>query len=166
MKKNLSHLIELSYDDTFKTLITLDQVIKAKEQINIIPQNNEELFQVVLSLNLINAALKMKEYKSKEKNAIIHYGMLKPKVSKLLNYMLEIDTLEFNCDFYIDAANHCAYIEIAKLQFSFHNITITNKIQTFIDSKKNQPKEWKGIRLQKIAGELFDNFNNKKGAVL
>jgi hypothetical protein len=114
-------------------------------------------------MNLINAALKRKEYKVKE-NAIIYYGMLKPKVSRLLNYMLEIDNLNYNCDFYIDKNEHCAYVEIEGLQFSFHNINITENLQSFIDSTKNQPRPWKEVRLQKIAGELFDYITNKKEA--
>lgn len=164
MKKDLNTIIELSYDDTFKSEITIEQVIEAKKNITIQPKNNSELLLVAASMNLINAALKRKEYKSKEKDAIIHYGMLKPKVSRLLNYMLEIDILNFDCNFYINASEHCAYIEIEGLQFSFHNITITENLRVFVNSEKNKPKPWKGIRLQKIAGELFDYMTNKKEA--
>ncbi|EJL70329.1 hypothetical protein, partial [Chryseobacterium populi] len=50
----------------------------------------------------------------------------------------------------------CAYIEIYDLQFGFHNIIIDEKLQNFIESPDNNPKPWKGIRLQKVAGELFN----------
>lgn len=166
MKNDLGTIIELSYDDNFKSEITINQVLQAKKNIKALPKNTDELLLVALSMNLINAALKRKEYKCKEKDAIIHYGMLKPRVSILLNYMVEIDNLKLDCQFYINIKEHCAYIEIEDLQFSFHNITITENLQAFIGSKKNQPKPWKGVRLQKIAGELFDYFTNKKGAVV
>jgi hypothetical protein len=166
MKNDLSVILELSYNDNFKSEITIDQILLAKKYINTLPKNTNELLMVILSMNLINAALKRNEYKSKEKDAIIYYGMLKPKVSRLLNYMLEIDYLKFDCQFYINTREHCAYIEVEGLQSSFHNISITENLQAFIDSEKNEPKPWKGVRLQKIAGELFDYFSNKKGATL
>lgn len=164
MKKNLNTIIAFSYDDAFKSEITLNQVLLAKEQIILLPKKRSELLQVLLSLNLINAALKMKEFKSKEKNAIIHYGMLKPKVSRLFNHILENDISNFECNFYINTSENCAYIEIDGLQFSFHNITITENLQVFIDSERNKPQPWQGVRLQNIAGELFEHYQQKKEA--
>lgn len=58
--------------------------------------------------------------------------------------------------FYIDFQENCAFIEIKTLQFSFHNITVDEKLKNFINSPKNKVQKWKGLRLQKIAGELFE----------
>lgn len=83
-------------------------------------------------------------------------------VITLLNYISDVKFSEFDCDFYIDESKKCAYIEIYELQFSFHNIFITEKLQTFIDSELNKPKLWKGVQLQEIAGELLTIIIDKK----
>ena len=160
----LKDIIKLSFDDKHNTDITVENVMSAKAILFKTPQNNKELVELVVAMNLINAALKRKEFKSKERDALIYYGMLKPKISKLFHYILEDNFSELNRNFYIDKSNQCAYIEIDGLQFSFHNISITEKLQNFIDSDGNKPKAWRGVRLQKIAGELFDYYINEKEA--
>ncbi|OHT44957.1 hypothetical protein [Flavobacterium tructae] len=90
----------------------MEQVQHAKEYFKILPKNNAELLYVVDSMNLINAALKSKEYRSKERKILLFImGVLKPKVLRLLNYMLQIDLKDFDCDFYVDTKNKnpCAY---------------------------------------------------------
>ncbi|UKB81294.1 hypothetical protein [Chryseobacterium sp. MEBOG07] len=151
MTKSLTAIIELSKNDEFETDITLNQIIQAKSLINIEPKNKIELFSVICSMNLINAAIKNKKFQEQ-----VYYGMLKPKVSQLLIYIIENETFKSEVQFYIEKADRCAYIEINNLQFGFHNITIDKKLQNFIESPDNNPKPWKGIRLQKIAGELFN----------
>lgn len=161
----LDQIIELSKNDNHKTEITIDKVVEAKRIIAVVPKDNKELFQVLASMNLINAALKRKEFKSKEKDALIHYGMLKPRVSKIFHLILDNPKM-FEIDFYINSEEKCAYIEIEGLQFSFHNITIDESLKTFINSLLNIPQPWKGIRLQKIGGELFDYALNKKEVLI
>ncbi|MCP1299202.1 hypothetical protein NK356_08505 [Chryseobacterium sp. S0630] len=158
----LKDIIKLSLDENHNTEITLENVICAKNKLDKIPTNKSDLLKILVAMNLINAALKRKEFKSKEKGALIYYGMLKPKVSTLLNYMLDVELTDLKCDFYIDKSKKCAYIEVDELQFSFHDISITEKLQIFIDSDMNKPKPWKEIRLQKIAGELFNHYINDK----
>lgn len=159
----LIEIIKKSSDNDFQSHITVEQIKKAKKYIINLPNTSEELMHILVSLNLINAALKRKEFKSKEKDALIHYGLLKPKVSRLLDYICtETKFNDFECQFYIDSKEQCAYIELLDLQFSFHNISITENLNEFILSEFNKPKVWRGIRLQKIAGELFDYFTIKK----
>ncbi|WP_295677729.1 hypothetical protein [uncultured Empedobacter sp.] len=158
----LNEIIELSKDDDYISEITTEKLIQAKTTLLITPNNNKELFNVLVSMNLINAALKRKEFKSKEKDALIHYGFLKPRVSRLFHNLID-NRQKFEIDFYINQQEKCAYIEVEGLQFSFHNITIDESLREFINSPLNNPKPWKGIRLQKIAGELFE-YNTKKEA--
>lgn len=47
------------------------------------------------------------------------------------------------------------YIRCYGVQFSFHNIIITESISAFVDSKSNIPVQWDGVRLQPIAQDLF-----------
>ncbi|AZA55363.1 hypothetical protein [Chryseobacterium sp. G0201] len=157
MTESLKAIIESSKNNEFETEITLNQVIQAKNLINIEPKNKIDLFSVICSMNLINAAIKSKNFKE-----MVYYGMLKPKVSQFLKYILENEKLKSEVQFYIDKADKCAYIEIYDLQFGFHNITIDEKLQNFIESPGNNPKPWKGIRLQKVAGELFNYAINNK----
>ncbi|MEC4036820.1 hypothetical protein [Myroides odoratimimus] len=158
----LNEIIELSKDDNHISEITTEKLVQAKAILLTTSNNNKELLNVLVAMNLINAALKRKEFKSKEKDALIHYGLLKPRVSRLFRNLLE-NRLKFDIDFYINQQEKCAYIEIEGLQFSFHNITIDEPLKAFINSPLNNPKPWKGIRLQKIAGELFD-YSTKKEA--
>lgn len=156
MFTTLNKILELSKLDNFKTTINYEQIIEAKGLIKKLPQSTKELFQILCSMNLINAALKSKEF-----NDEIYYGMLKPKVSMLLEYIIENNS-DFTIEIYVDDSKYCAYIELYNLQFSFHNISIGEKLKGFIKSPLNKPVNWKGLRLQKIAGELFEY--SKKGA--
>ncbi|WP_312208496.1 hypothetical protein [Empedobacter sp.] len=161
--QNLEQIIQLSSLDDHTSEITIEKLIQAKEIIRTIPTNNKELWDVLIALNLINAAVKRKEFKSKkgDKNALIHYGLLKPRVSRLFHNLID-KRQKFEIDFYINQQEKCAYIEVEGLQFSFHNITIDESLKAFINSPLNKPKPWKGIRLQKIAGELFDYMTKKE----
>jgi len=156
----LDRIIELSYDDIHITEITIDKIVDAKVVLLTTPKNNKELLKVLVAMNLINAALKRKEFRTEEKDALIQYGMLKPRVSRLFKDILD-NRSKFDIDFYIKTKDNCAYIEINGLQFSFHNITINKTLKVFVDSDLNNPKEWQGVRLQKIAGELFDYYTIK-----
>lgn len=151
MYDQLTDLIELSRIDDFKTVIVMPQIIEAKKLIKKNPKTTSELFQILCAMNLLNAALKNKEFKDE-----VYYGMLKPQVSRLLSFILEQGVIKFDIQFYINQQEQCAYIEIKTLQFSFHNITINEKLQNFINSAENKVRKWKGVRLQKIAGELFN----------
>ena len=158
MANALIDIIELSKIEDFKTNILTNQVLNAKKLINDNPKTTAHLFLILCAMNLLNAALKDKQF-----NQEVYYGMLKPKVSKLLNFILDENKLKFDIKFYINQQEHCAYIEVNTLQFSFHNIMIDKKLQNFINSPQNKVRKWKGVRLQKIAGELFDYaFNEKK----
>ena len=155
--KGLEEILKLADEDDYISNITIDKVIHSKKLLLLTPKSNNELMQVLVAMNLINAALKRKEFKSKDKDALIHYGMLKPKISRLFHHILDNPKL-FDISFYINAEEKCAYIEIESLQFSFHNIILDEQLKKFIKSKSNNPEPWKGIRLQKIAVELFDYF--------
>lgn len=152
----LNHLIELSKCAAHTSLITLAQLTHAKQISSTLPNTKQELLLLLASFNLINAALKRKEFISPGPKAIIYYGMLKPRVSKLLEYLLEQGNQFTGVEFYIDTNKNCAYIEVDSLQFSFHNIKMTPALNTFVNSSNNLPKAWKRITLQRIAGELFE----------
>ena len=114
------------------------------------PQYKDDVFLTLCSLNLLNAAIKMKKYKDG-----LSYGFIKPSVSKLVEFCITHKDDKFAEELYYSQTERCMYIRSFGFQFSFHNITITENIKRFIESELNIPVTWDGIRLQAIAKELF-----------
>lgn len=144
--------------EDFLTVITESNVSQAKELIKKNAYSTAEFFVLFASINLLNTSIKRPEYKKK-----LTYAEIKGNVSRVLHYLITLDFNKYNLDFYINPADQCAYVEIYNLQFSFHNININDTIKKFIDSDRNKIKTWKKIRLQRIAGELFElSLRNKQ----
>lgn len=127
-----------------------DLIEKAWQYILQEPQCKKDIFMVLCSLNLLNAAIKEKEYKSS-----LSYGFIKPNVSKLVSFCISHINEGYVDELYYAPQQHCVYIRCYGIQFSFHNIVETTEIKEFIKSTKNSPVEWDGIRLQPIADRLF-----------
>ena len=129
----------------------MENLIKeAKQYIQNTPQDKKDIFMILCSLNLLNALIKKKEYKD-----ILSYSFIKPHVSLLIDFCISNIENEYIDESYYSEHQHCVYIRCFGIQFSFHNITLTDKIRKFMDSPKNVPVEWDGIKLQPIAHELF-----------
>lgn len=127
-----------------------DLIEDARQYILQKPQCKKNVFMALCSLNLLNAAIKKKEYKK-----FLSYGFIKPRVSKLLIFCIShIDEGHVD-ELYYAPQEHCVYIRCYGIQFSFHNIVETNEIKDFMNSTKNVPVNWDGIRLQPIADKLF-----------
>lgn len=75
MSNQLSEIIELSKVEDFKTNISINQALEAKRIINVAPKSTENLFQILCAMNLLNAALKDKKFKS-----VIHMVSLNRKL--------------------------------------------------------------------------------------
>ena len=135
----------------FVTVISENNVLKAQEIIKRNAYSKVDFFTILASINLLNAAIKRPEFKKQ-----VSYIEIKGNVSRVLNYLISLKINKYDIDFSINPLEKCAYIEIFNLQFSFHNIYINEKINTFIASERNNIKPWKEIRLQKIAGEIFN----------
>lgn len=135
----------------FVTVISENNVLKAQEIIKRNAYSKVDFFTILASINLLNAAIKRPEFKKQ-----VSYIEIKGNVSRVLNYLISLKINKYDIDFSINPVEKCAYIEIFNLQFSFHNIYINEKINTFIASERNNIKPWKEIRLQKIAGEIFN----------
>ncbi len=123
---------------------------EAKQYINVIPQNKKDIFLQLCSLNLLNALIKKKEYKT-----FVSYGFIKSHVSKLVDFCISHINEDYVEELYYDTIQRCVYIRCYGIQFSFHNIVQTNSINNFIESTENVYVEWDGIRLQPIADKLY-----------
>ena len=142
-------LFKAVHSDVTADIAEVD-VIQAKKIVKQNARSTHEFFLIFASLNLLNAAIKRPQYKKK-----LHYSEIKGNVSRLLGHLITLDFKEYNVAFYINPIEKCAYVEIYTIQFSFHNILMSEAIEAFIHSDLNKVKAWKEIRLQKIAGELF-----------
>ena len=123
---------------------------EAKQYIQREVEHKNDVFITLCSLNLLNAAIKDKEYKKE-----LSYGYIKPRVSRLVNFLASHFENGYVDELYYDAQGQCMYIRCYGIQFSFHNIIVTKEISIFANSEKNNPVEWDGIRLQPISKDLF-----------
>ena len=110
-------------------------------------------------MNLLNAAIKRKAFKKE-----IYYGGIKKPLSLFLMQLIETKGALVD-DFYMNPEEGpCLYVEIRGLQFTFHNVNSKDPaVQDFMTSDRNRIKDWKGIRLQWVAGELFEIGLRVKG---
>lgn len=137
-----------------------DLINFAKENLSLEPRDKRDVFLILCSINFLNAMIKKTEYKG-----VLSYAEIKPVVSKLFECC--IDDSSLLDEFFINTKEKCAYLRSYGLQFSFHNIKITEKINAFVESAQNQMVPWDGIRLQPIAEELFQMACGlKDGSVL
>lgn len=159
MKTNIDDLMLLaSTREVIPPIEKEDVLIAWKNRTNEIV-NPTDAFLVLCSLNLLNSAIKSKEY-----STIIHYGGIKNNVSRVLKTIILNEKSKLVDNFWVDPAkNNCVYFDTFGFQFSFHSVIITDEvIQEFIHSKKNIMRDWKGVRMQFIAPELFQLANLKK----
>lgn len=109
--------------------------------------NTKGLFFYLSAVNLLNAAIKRKEYKKK-----LSYSFIKGKVAVIVEHVIRKYTL-YNVEYYYSESENCIYIKVYDVVFSFHNIP--EEVLTIDDVKKQNRIEWPGIRLQRIAQPLY-----------
>lgn len=127
-----------------------NEVEEAKKQKERTINTKKDTFLVLCSLNLLNAAVKKDEYKG-----MVGYGLIKPSVSKFIEFCMENSCSDFVDEICYNPKERCVYIRCYGLQFSFHNIS-TKYIQTdFLNILSNRPTKWDGIKLQPLALNLY-----------
>ena len=109
--------------------------------------NTKGLFYYLTAVNLLNAAIKRKEYKNK-----LRYSFINGKVAVIVEYVIRRYTL-YNVNYYYSESESCIYRKVYDVVFSFHNIP--TEILEYEDVGKQKKIEWSGIRLQRIAQPLF-----------
>lgn len=131
--------------------INNDQFELAKEKTEMKVYDSFDMFCLLASLNLLNAAIKKNEFKKK-----VFYNDIKGHIARVISFCIKYNKSHLFEDFYINPEENCAYVRVFNLQFSFHNIGKNDVIQDFVDSKQNVIKTWDEIRLQPIAPIIFD----------
>ena len=108
--------------------------------------NTNQLFLVLAAINLLNAAIKKNEFKKD-----LTYSFIKSKATILLEHLIGMDSLQ-NVSYFYNREEKCIYVKVYGVIFSFHHITESETILNNIQDKI----EWEGIRLQKIAIEVYE----------
>ena len=111
-------------------------------------ENSKVLFLLLSAINLLNAAIKTEKHKSQ-----LFYGFIKTKVSKIADAIILSPSSYEDTSIFYDSAQKCMYFEVFGVIFSFHQIMETKLIKNV--AAKNTPIQWTGVRLQRIAQNLF-----------
>ncbi|MBU3676387.1 MAG: hypothetical protein FGM54_04295 [Chitinophagaceae bacterium] len=160
LKSSIQSLLSKTNFDDYNSDINESKVIHAKKFIKINGHSTADFFLILASINLLNAAIKKTEFKK-----LIHYADIKGQASRILTFFSRSNYSKYNIEFYINQSEKCAYVEIYDLQFSFHHIRLNEHLMEYVDSERNNVKPWREIRLQKIAGELFDIALHNSGHI-
>lgn len=134
--------------------MTTIQVKRAIENVATItsPQTKKEVFLIIASFNLLNAAVKKTEFRT-----LVNYGFIKPRVTRLFEYLAENISLRLIDALHYSPKEQCLYFRIYGLQMSFHDIIGNHPtLRAFAKSEEDTPMEWTGIRLQPVAERIFN----------
>lgn len=112
------------------------------------PSTADAAFQILASLNLLNAVVK---YPWGRK--VVGYAYIKGMAASLLQWLIlhPIDGVSP----YWDAVDRIAYFRVWGVQISFHYIPMTEELLATIADAYLKPQRWTGLQLQKIAVEVF-----------
>lgn len=145
-----ARILSLALDARYVANISKQEVDDAREVITAKIDSEGGLLLVVSAINLLNAAIKKEQFKKE-----LTYREIKGNISRLLSFLSRVPAKRFNASFWINPDEGCAYIEVSGFQFSFHNITMGVALKAFTSSDRNQIRQWCGIRLQRVAGDVF-----------
>ncbi len=109
----------------------------------------DDFFRVLSALNLLNAAIKDKRWKSE-----LSYGFIKGRAAQLFDQWIANPVDDVKA--YYNVGEGAVFFDVDGVIFSYHRIGLSKRIRSFIYSAANSPIEWAGMRLQKIPVELFD----------
>ncbi len=111
--------------------------------------DKDDFFRVLSALNLLNAAIKDKRWKSE-----LSYDFIKGRAAQLFDQWIAspVDGVKA----YYNEREGAVFFDVDGVVFSYHRIGFSERIRAFIHSAANSPIEWAGVRLQKIPVELFD----------
>ncbi len=97
---------------TFKSIKAMINLEEIRKYSTIEPKTENEMLVCLSALTLLNALVKTKEYKG-----IVTYGQFKPKVTKLINYVLAHPEIKLVDKIYIDTTNpeaNCLYVPLLR----------------------------------------------------
>lgn len=105
------------------------------------------LFYYLAAINLLNAAIKMKQYKKR-----LRYSFIKGKARVVTEYVIAKNRFD-GVFYHYNKPENCLYVKVLDVVFSFHYVDETPFILG--PASQTAPVEWSGIRLQILAEEIF-----------
>lgn len=118
------------------------------------PKSENEMLVCLSALTLLNALVKTKKY-----GRFVTYNQIKPRVSKLVNYVLAHPNIKILDGIYIDTSSkkaNCLYVRCLGVQFSYHSIPVYGSLKAFINSVDNIYMVYDQIRKQPRALGIFN----------
>ena len=96
----------------------------------------------------------------KQPNRKIGYA-LKKELDYLVGVLLNVDIEDVLVDLQKEGKNSLLVVEVAGIQFSFHNVPVNKDMIQFSRSKAEK-LEWDGVRKQMCANSIFESAKKNK----
>ncbi len=109
-----------------------------------------ELFLRLSALNFLNALVKKKEYEG-----VLGYSMIKPKVMHLAMNLAKNDKTGLCEDICYKTDGDILFVKCYGVQFSFHHVGVSI-LEEECPQLRNDEAQWERVRLQPIAGPLYE----------
>lgn len=153
---SVQDLKKIIKENTQKEEVSRESYIRAKANLKtMFITNTADAFLYFASINLINTYVKSHKDVSYNFKLSVNSG-----IDGLIANDVE------NATFCYDAAEKAMMVNIAGLQFSFHNVKPNASMQYLMlnpsdeNGKFYKKESWQGVRLQTMAETLFDFANN------
>lgn len=106
------------------------------------------------SMNLINTYVK-------QENSKLGYRF-KTEFSYLISICANVGIQDMKIYLDKESRNQLLLVQFGKLQFSFHNVPLTNELLELSNGILEMEFEWDGIRKQQCANTIFDMAENNR----
>lgn len=113
-------------------------------------RTKQDLFLRLSALNYLNSLVKKKEYKG-----LVHYGMIKPNVIRLVIDLFKQGKENLSEEIGVNLSEDCLYIKSYGVQFSYHHVN-TKMLTDELADLNNNDVMWAGVKLQPFARDLYD----------
>lgn len=116
-------------------------------------QDSKGLFYYLTAINLLNAAIKMQQYRFGEYHQReISYFFIKGKARVIVECVIAKRPFD-NVIYYYKPSEKCLYVKVFDVVFSFHQVEETDFVLNI--AAKKPSFDWPGIKLQWIAEDVF-----------
>lgn len=147
-----SEAIRRIYDDyTIPRIeVTREMVYKAAfvTESRFPPADKDDVFAILAALNLLNTVVKLPWGRK-----LVTYNYIKGLAAAMFTE-LTFRKIE-GIDLYYDRGEDIVYFRVYDIQISFHHPARYGSIEEAIIANQLTPQQWDGLRLQKVAAELF-----------
>ncbi len=133
-------------------MISKDYIVRAAWTVenSFPPADIASVYRMVVSLNLLNAAVKQDTGRQ-----LTSYGYIKGMAACMFLWLLHNPMA--GVDIYWDTVGRIAYFRLLGRQFSFHYVPLLDDFSATIRRAALKPLLWDGVQRQLIATQLFDD---------